>query len=364
VITRRQRVQTALAHERPDRVPLEMSFTPEFAARLSRHLFSDDGAEHNPHGGGNDYALELALDLDVLLTSVGWANSYYAGARYNPGADRYVDEWGVGWQNVPYRTRFGDGCYTEYCGPPLARADAIDGYRAPDPTRPELYTAVEQTVRAFGGSHWIVGSCQTTVWETAVALRGFEQLLLDLADAPELVERVLDIPHRYHLEVCRRLVGLGVDMIWLGDDIGGQGAMLMSPATWRRVLKPRLAAIIAELRALRSDIAIAYHSDGFVEPVIEDLIEIGVDVLHPVQPACMDPAALRRRFGKRLAFMGTIDQQRTLPFGSVADVRAEVAARLCTAGASGGLILAPTHHVQLDVPIENVLALIDAARGT
>ncbi|MBM4061802.1 MAG: hypothetical protein FJ265_12010 [Planctomycetes bacterium] len=360
---RRERVQAALTHERPDRVPLEMSFTPEFAARLRRHLFGDDGAGHNPHGGGNDYALELALDLDVLLTSVGWANSYYAGAHYNPGADHYVDEWGVGWRNVPYRTRFGDGFYTEYCDPPLADANAIDGYRAPDPTRPELYAAVERTVREFGATHWIVGSCQTTVWETAVALRGFEQLLFDLVDAPDLVERVLEIPHRYHLEVCRRLVGLGVDMIWLGDDVGGQGAMLMSPATWRAVLKPRLAAIIAELRGLRRDVAIAYHTDGFVEPVIEDLIEIGVDVLHPVQPACMDPAALRRRFGKRLSFMGTIDQQRTLPFGSPADVRAEVAERLRTVGTSGGLILAPTHHVQLDVPIENVMALVDAARG-
>ena len=109
IMTHRERVQTALAHEQPDRVPLEMSFTPEFARRLRDHFFGEAGGYHNPHGGGNDYALERALDLDVLLSSVGWANSYYAGEIYNPGAGHYTDEWGIGWKNVAYETRFGAG---------------------------------------------------------------------------------------------------------------------------------------------------------------------------------------------------------------------------------------------------------------
>ena len=361
-MTSKERVQTALAHEEPDRVPLEMSFTPEFAQRLRAHLFGATGESHNPHGGGNDYALELELGLDVLLTSVGWANSYYAGDIYNPGADHYTDEWGVGWKNIAYQTRFGSGFYTEFHNPPLADDAAIDSYQPPDPHRPELYRAVERTVRDFGGDHWIVGSCQTTIWETAVALRGFENLLMDLIEDPDLVGRILDIPQRYHTAVCRRLVELGVDMVWLGDDIGAQHSMIMSPDQWRRLLKPRFASLIAELKSINPAVKIAYHTDGYVEPVIGELIEIGVDVLHPVQPACMDPAKLKQQFGDRLCFMGTVDEQHTLPFGSVEDVRREVLERLRTVGKSGGLILAPTHHVQLDTPVENLLALIETAK--
>jgi uroporphyrinogen decarboxylase len=361
-MTHRERVQTALAHRQPDRVPLEMSFTPEFARRLRAHLFGKSVGHHNPHGGGNDYALERALDLDVLLTSVGWANCYYAGELYNPGADHYTDEWGIGWKNVAYQTRFGSGFYTEFCNPPLANDDAIDSYRPPDPTRPELYTAVQQAVRDFGKEYWIVGSCQTTIWETAVALRGYEQLLIDLIEAPDLVGRMLDIPQQYHTEVCRRLVGLGVDMVWLGDDLGAQNAMIVAPQHWRQVLKPRFAELIDELKSLNPELKIAYHTDGYVEPVIGDLIEIGVDVLHPVQPASMDPAVLKQKFGDRLCFMGTVDEQHTLPFGSVDDVRREVKERLRTVGQDGGLILAPTHHVQLDTPIENLLALVETAK--
>jgi uroporphyrinogen-III decarboxylase len=139
--------------------------------------------------------------------------------------------------------------------------------------------------------------------------------------------------------------------------------MIMSPATWRALLKPRFSALIAELKALNPALKIAYHTDGYVEPVIGDLIEIGVDVLHPVQPASMDPAALKKKFGDRLCFMGTIDVQSTLPFGSPADVRREVEERLRTVGQGGGLILAPTHHVQLDTPIENLMAMLEAAKA-
>jgi uroporphyrinogen-III decarboxylase len=120
--------------------------------------------------------------------------------------------------------------------------------------------------------------------------------------------------------------------------------------------------LIAELKSINPAVKIAYHTDGYVEPVIGELIEIGVDVLHPVQPACMDPAKLKKQFGDRLCFMGTVDEQHTLPFGSVDDVRREVLERLRTVGKSGGLILAPTHHVQLDTPVENLMALIETAK--
>ncbi len=249
-------------------------------------------------------------------------------------------------------------------GRPLADDAAIDSYVPPDPTRPELYAEAERVIRAFRDEYWIVGVTVCTVWETAWALRGYEQLMIDMLVDPDLADRILDIPFRYHVAAAERLTAMGVDMIWAGDDVGMQTGMLLAPATWRRFLKPRLAEFIARVKAVNPDVRVAYHTDGDVREIIPELIEIGLDVLNPVQPGCMDPAWLKRRYGRSLAFWGSIDEQRTLPFGSPADVRAEVLTRLSTIGAGGGCILGPTHHVQLDTPLDNFWAMIDTIHGT
>ena len=135
----RDRVLLALNHEEPDRCPMQVSFTPEFASRLKVELGIDDADMHNPHGGGNTYIMERSLGEDMLLTSVGWANSYYATETYSHDGLTYTDEWGVTWRNTPYKTKFGAGYYTEMVGHPLANDEAIDSYQPPDPDRPELY---------------------------------------------------------------------------------------------------------------------------------------------------------------------------------------------------------------------------------
>ena len=352
----RDRVLAALAHERPDRPPMQVSFTPEFAARLREDLHLGGRLGHNPHGGGNTYELERAIDCDLILTSVGWANSYYQ-------ADQpYTDEWGVRWGLVDYETPFGTGRYTEITGHPLADAAALASYRPPDPDRPELYTAAEETIRLYRGEYWIVGVTVTTIFETAWALRGLTQLLIDFVSDPDLAGEILDIPFRFHLAAAKRLAAMGVDMIWTGDDVGTQKGMLISPGLWRRLFKPRMAKLFAAVTGANPRVKIAYHSDGAVDPILPDLVEIGLDVLNPVQPACMDPAELKRRYGKNLSFWGTIDEQRTLPFGTPEDVRAEVRSRIEQVGYDGGLILGPTHHVQLDTPMENFWAMVRAIR--
>jgi uroporphyrinogen-III decarboxylase len=157
---------------------------------------------------------------------------------------------------------------------------------------------------------------------------------------------------------------MGVDMIWIGDDVGTQDRMLMSPAHWRRFLKPRMAHFIERIKNINPRLKVAYHTDGCVYPIIPELIEIGVDVLNPIQPASMDPAQLKREYGDRLCFWGTIDEQWTLPFGGPDDVRSEVLRRLRTIGKGGGLILGPTHHVQLDTPVENFWAMVHTITET
>jgi uroporphyrinogen decarboxylase len=358
----RERVQAALEHREPDRCPMQVSFTPEFAARLEADLKLKGQGLHNPHGGGNTYELERSLDEDMLLTSVGWVNGYYQSGYQD--LDHYQDEWGVTWRTVAYQTRFGTGKYTEPHGHPLAEDRALEAYSAPDPDRPELYVDAERTLRDFKDEYWIVGVTPTTIFECAWALRGYEQLMIDMATDPGRANRVMDFPFRYHLSVTQRLVRMGVDMIWLGDDVGGQNSMLMSPRMWRTYLKPRMAELIGSLRAINPKIKIAYHTDGVVYPIIPELIEIGIDVLNPIQPMAMDPVRLKNEYGDRLCFWGSMDIQRTIPFGTPQEVKEEVLLRLRTIGRGGGLLIGPTHNLQLDTPLENFWALINTIQQT
>jgi uroporphyrinogen decarboxylase len=348
----RERVLAAVAHESPDRCPMQISFTPEFAARLKKEMGLAESDLHNPHGGGNTYRIERELGEDMLLTSIGWANSYYRDEYAKTGMT-YVEDWGITWKSVAYDTPFGRGHYTEMVGHPLADDSAFDTYKPPDASRPGLCAEAERIIREFKKDYWIIGVMVTTIFETAWALRGLERTLTDLIENPELADRLLDIPYSYHLEAARRLTEMGVDMIWIGDDVGAQDALVISPRMWRRFLRPRMAKFVETIKGINPRLKVAYHSDGYILPIIEDLIDIGVDILNPIQPRSMDPAELKRRFGDRLSFWGTIDEQHTLPFGTPDDVASEVRERITTVGRSGGLIIGPTHQVQLDTPMEN-----------
>jgi uroporphyrinogen decarboxylase len=152
----------------------------------------------------------------------------------------------------------------------------------------------------------------------------------------------------------------GVDAIGTGDDVGTQRGMLMSPDTWRRWLKPRWAKVIAAAKAVKPDLLVTYHSDGDISTIIPELAEIGIDVLNPVQPECLDVAEVKRLYGDRLAFFGGMGIQTTMPFGTPEDVRAEVHRLIRILGAGGGFLIAPTHVLEPEVPWENIRAFFDA----
>jgi uroporphyrinogen decarboxylase len=250
--------------------------------------------------------------------------------------------------------------YTNVSQGPLANTGTISSYHAPDPNRPALYENLARLIDEYQAAYYIIGRLHTTIFECAWALRGLEQLMLDMVDDPDLAECILEIPYQYHRVTALKMAAMGVDMLWLGDDVGSQKHMMISPKMWRRFLKPRMANLIADVKRINPGIKVAYHSDGSIYPILPELIEIGVDVLNPVQTESMDPAQLKLDFGDRLCFFGAIDVQTTLAFGSPEQVRQEVRQLRQTIGNGGGWICAPTHHVQLDTPMENFWALVDA----
>jgi len=166
----------------------------------------------------------------------------------------------------------------------------------------------------------------------------------------------------FHLQAGLRFIDEGVDLIWTGDDFGTQQGMVIPPAVWREFFKERYAKLFSEFKRRNPAIKIAYHSCGNILPIISDLIEIGLDILNPIQPRAINPEELKKKFGKRLCFWGGVDIQYALPFGTPKDVEEEVKLRLSQLDANGGLILSPAHNVQYDTSVENVLAFYEAAK--
>lgn len=151
-------------------------------------------------------------------------------------------------------------------------------------------------------------------------------------------------------------------MVWLGDDIATQRNMMMSPAMWRKYFKPRYAKMFATFKQANPNIKLCYHSCGNLQDVVDDLIEIGLDVLNPIQPMAMEPTAFKKRFGDRITMYGAMDVQNIMPFGTPEDVRREVKRLIEGCAPGGGFILSPAHHIQSDTPVENVEAFYAAAR--
>jgi len=307
------------------------------------------------HGGG--YELDIKLGIDMLQTAVGVVANYYLEG------EEYIDNWGIKWKRCYYQAKYGHGSYTEMVGHPLEDDGAIDLYKPPDPFDENIYIQAKKLIKDYGGEFAIVGVVLATIFEAAWYLRGgIDKLLLDFTFSEDIANRILDIPMNYHLEAGKRLIELGCDLIWTGDDIGMQTNMLMSPKMWRKFLKPRMAKIFSEYKKVNNNIKIAYHSDGYIDPVIDDLVEIGMDILNPLQPGPVDISNLKKRYGKKISFWGGINIQKTLPFGTPDEVKKEVKQRIKELGEGGGYIIAPSHHIQLDVSIDNIMAFFEASK--
>jgi uroporphyrinogen decarboxylase len=251
----------------------------------------------------------------------------------------------------------------------ISRRDIL-AYPWPDPADPVRRRGLKDQVRRLraSGDFALVLNLPSAFVHVTQYLRGFEDWFVDImADRP-LFELLADAVLEVNLAACAEIldeVGGEVDVAMCSDDLGMQGGLMVSPECYREVIKPRHRRYFDLVHA-KSPAKVFFHTCGAVSEIIEDLIEIGVDVLHPVQvsAAGMDPETLKERFGRRLAFWGAVDTQRLLPHGSVEEVRAEVSRLIDVLGRGGGYVLGAVHNVQPDVPVANLLAMYEQGRGT
>ena len=241
-------------------------------------------------------------------------------------------------------------------------AEQIMEYPLPDYKDADPAKQIAAIEKAHAEDRIAVGNMQCTVWERSWYMRGMENLMADMMLDDPIAEAVLDRVTDISVARAESFVKNGVDVLFLGDDIGMQHSIMMSEELYCRWLKPRLKRVIDSARAINPDIVVFYHSCGFVTPMIPHLIDAGIDVLDPVQPECMSFEEIHKEFGDRLSFHGTIGTQSTMPFGSPEDVKREVFKNLEIAGEKGGLLVAPTHILEPEVPVENLVAYIKACR--
>lgn len=330
-MTPRERLLRALRGEPVDRLPTEIGFTPMAAEQAARWL----GVAVADLGDVLDNHLLALAPQDVVRVE---------------GPTNY-DIWGIGWDNT-----INDGFQVQVN--PLADLASLRTYRFPDPDDDRLYAGMEDAISENGGRRAVVGSIGFCLWERYYLLRGFEQAMEDLAAEPSLVEDLLERILQVQMGVARNFVAIGVDVGYTGDDFGSQRGLLFSPATWRRYIKPRYAKLWGVFRD--AGLPVVHHSCGDVRAILDDMLEIGLDMLNPVQTHAMPPQELADRWGDRLAFAGGICTQKVLPFGTPSEVVEHVALCKRTLGRRGRYLMGPSHALTSDVPEANFRAMLDA----
>ncbi len=325
----RDRVLAALRFEESDICPYYIWVDPAMMEPLGRHY------------GVADVKASVICDHQVMREVV---------ALKEPlTADTYRDDFGAVWQQAA----------EIYVVKPALPAPSLKGYTFPDLTTDAHFAGLSDWLDANADRFKIV-QLGILFWERTWAMRGMANIMMDMYDAPQFVDELMEGLESVCTGVINRLVrdfGDRIDAIGFSEDMGTQRGLMFSPALWRRFFKPGQKRMYDRIRAAGK--VVYLHSCGNVEPIVGELIDMGVNMLQPIQPEAMDIFALKRQYGKHICFAGGVSTQQTLPYGTPDQVRAEARRCLAVMGRGGGYVAAPAKPILPGVPIENAAALID-----
>jgi uroporphyrinogen decarboxylase len=379
-MTSRERLLTALDHREPDRIPFDLGSTQVtgihvVAYRRLRDHLGLPAVEPRLCDVVQGLALPdedvvdtLGVDVRGLfpLNSHNWKIDLMDAGAYRA----FVDEWGM----TQHRPKDG-GLYFSVVTSPLDRddltAEHVHAHPWPDTGDPQRVAGLREMAQGYRGQGRavMIKGVLAGIFEMSQRVRGMERLMIDLASDEALACAVLDtmveLKLRFWEMALPRLGGL-VDVVSEADDYATQTSQLVSPRMFRRVFKPRLQAVFSRIHQLAPHAKLFFHSDGNIRPILPDLIEIGVDILNPIHitAAGMDPAALKRDFGRDVCFWGGgVETQTVLPFGTPQEVRDNVRRNVDALAPGGGYVFNTIHNIQADVPPQNIVAMVEALRA-
>ena len=358
-MTPRERVLKAFKHMDglPDRVPVQFELCARlydhFSKKLgipmhyTRNIFEDVTCRIS----GNE--IRLAMGCDVVTTGASEASGF-TPEKFDDGS----------WLNE-YKMRMKQGpVYVEVLEPPLKDAETeadVDAYAFPDPDAPGRYDDAEALVATYKDDYVIIGDIEVTIFSLAQMLVGMEKLLMDMACEEEYVVPLFKACMEFQTEIGLRLIGKGVDCIWVGDDFGGQDGLLMSPTMFEEQLMPLYKQMVDRFKAANPDIIPILHCDGAVSQLLPQIREIGFEVFNPVQPGVPGHGVreMKEGFGDLFAFWGAVDQQYLLPNGTDEELEADIKEKIEVLGEGGGYMISPAHIIQNDVSPERVEKFIE-----
>ncbi|MBR5871240.1 MAG: hypothetical protein IKZ09_09400 [Clostridia bacterium] len=333
-----------------DFMPVNFNLCPSLQEKYNTYL-----REHDltlPVGEG------FVHDLPMVSAPRETYLAYYRGKTFRAGT--HIDGWGVA-----HEPGSDKAYHMTYMHHPMEDFDSVEqilSYPMPLFQAEGLAAQTEQVKAFHSADRAVIGQMQCTIWETAWYLRGMENLMCDMMVDDPMAEVLLDRVTDLAVQRAVSYAAAGADGIFLGDDIGMQYTIMMSEPLYRTWIQPRLKRVIDAARAVNPELLIFYHSCGHVTELIPNLIEAGVQILNPVQPECMDFAKIHAMYGDALSFHGTIGTQTVMPFGTPEEVRKTVFAHLDIAGKKGGLYVCPTHMLEPEVPVENIVAYVKACQ--
>ena len=373
-LNRREAFYTTVNHQEPERVLVDYgkhigSFHRDAYDLLKARLQMETETRILDRMAQNvviDEAVCQKLGIDFR-----WVVPHWVGIKdvAIDGEKGYVDMWQTPhkWTDV--------GRYYAIHAQPLGQEklglEEIEAFEWPDPFNPAMFEGLRQQARTwYENTDFVVGAdaIKVGILQTASQIRGYDNLFIDFALRPDMAHALLDKISELMNEMYRqymRAVGPYVQVVVITDDQGTQNSLMISPGMFREFIKPRLRSLIEIIKREAPDAAILMHCDGAILRIVEDLIEIGVDILNPIQTVVTgfeDTHALKEQYGDHISFHGGIDVQQVLPSATVSEVRQEVARRIYDLGRRGGYILAPCHNINVDIPVENVIVAFEAAR--
>ena len=332
-MTPREIVRETLAFRRPPYVPWSFRFTREAREKLQAHFGTEDIESHI----GN-HILELGSDIGFFTEL---------------GNDRHRDVFGVVWN------RSVDKDIGNVEGQVLPKP-SLDGYKFPDPLDPRFFQDIPERI-ALSGERYRLFCLGFSLFERAWTLRGLESLYMDFIENPDFVHELFAAIADYNIAQVKKALEYDIDAVYFGDDWGQQHGLLMGYDFWKEFIYPQIKRMYGVVREAGKNVFI--HSCGDVDELFEDLISLGLGVFNPFQPEVMEVDRLMAEYRGRLAFWGGVSTQRTMPFGTPEEVRGEVR-KMRDLGREGGYILSPSHALEGDVSLENLLALIEEAQAS
>jgi uroporphyrinogen decarboxylase len=351
MMTPRENLLSLLRRTGYEWIPVDFSLCPALEKQYKERIQSD-----LPYWEYFEFPTRNVEDIRLVDHNIEKYRKYHEPFPPNT----VLDHWGIGHESSP------NSMHMSYMHCPMRKLETLEelkAYPLPDYLHGDASHQKGQVEEIHARGLAAVGNMPCTIWETSWYLRGMEELMMDMMTEDPKAEYLLDAVTNLAVARAESYARAGVDILYLGDDIGMQRTPMMGMDLYARWLKPRLKKVIDAARTVNPNIIVFYHSCGFATPFIPHLIEAGVDVLNPIQSECMNFAEIHREYGDRLSFHGTIGTQTTMPFGTVEEVKREVTRNLDIAGEKGGLYVAPTHLLEPEVPFDNILAYVEACRN-